>query len=187
MPVESAVIANHRADGANAAEVPEARNPVAVVHVAGRPEISGAGAGRNVSHRSAHADSKFGCLRLGCSQGRYASHHCRTQHPIPHAAHNPFLPAGSEYDPGPASLRLEACLLLPPRRAGYVLIQQRLGEKVATESENKFAQLSQKSGVYGGFLSRLHDPCRANGTVEFRPACLQLLSTCISSGSAASA
>ena len=50
---------------------------------------------RNVSHRSANRKTKFSRLRCSRTQGRCARHHCRTQHPIPHAAHKPFLPAGA--------------------------------------------------------------------------------------------
>jgi hypothetical protein len=45
--------------------------------------------------------SKLGCLRRQTQTGR-ASHHRRTQHPIPHATHNPSIPSGSflEFRPG---------------------------------------------------------------------------------------
>lgn len=104
--VEPAIVADHRSGVAAAAKVPEPRNPVAISHVAGRPYVSRSWAGRNVSHRSAHINPKLGCLRRCCSHGRQASHHRCTQHPIAHAAHNPYLlPAHQTREPGPASFR----------------------------------------------------------------------------------
>jgi len=87
--VEAAIVADLRAEEASAAKVPEPRNPVAVGHVAGRPNVSRSWAGRNISHRSAHINPKLGCLRRCRSNGRNASYHRCTQHPIAHAAHNP--------------------------------------------------------------------------------------------------
>lgn len=132
MPFESAIEPDHRAAEAAAANVPEPRNPVAIGHVAGCPDVSRSWAGRNVSHRSAHINPKLGCLRRCRSNGRNASHHRRTQHPLAHAAHNPSPSARlrkSRVRPG--FFPLGACLLLPLRCAGYVLIQHRLQEKVA--------------------------------------------------------
>lgn len=89
--------ADHRAAHANADadEIPISRNPIAVCHVTGRPDISGAGARRNISDRTACVDSELGCLRRCRCHRRRARHHCCTQHPLLHAAHNPYLPAGS--------------------------------------------------------------------------------------------
>lgn len=114
MPVESVIEPDYRADKAAAAEVPDPRNPVAIGHVAGRPDVSRSWAGRNVSYRSAHINPKLGCLRRCRSNGRNASHHRRTQHPIAHAAHNPYLLPGCEMcEPGPASFRLELASYCP--------------------------------------------------------------------------
>jgi hypothetical protein len=104
---EAAIVAGQGNRTALAAKMPVPRNPVAVSHVAGCPEVSRSWAGRNVSHRSAHINPKFGCLRPCRTNGRNASHHRCTQHPIAHAAHNPYLLPGYEMcEPGPASSRL---------------------------------------------------------------------------------
>jgi hypothetical protein len=50
---------------------------------------------------------------------------------------------------------LEAFLFLPPRLAGYVLIQQGLLKNVAGRIENKVAQLSEEVGVEGATFEQL--------------------------------
>jgi len=90
--------------------------------------------------------SKLRCLRRRTQTGRSSHHRC-AQHPIPHATHNPSVPAGSWFQSGTASFRSEAWFLLPLRRAAYILIQQGLPEKVARKNKNKLAQLSSADGV----------------------------------------
>jgi hypothetical protein len=96
VPVESAIVAeaDYRAAEADACEVPIPRDPIAIRHVAGHPDVSCARARRNVSHRPAYAKTKFSCLRRSCAHSGRASHHRCSQHPIPCAAHNPSIPAG---------------------------------------------------------------------------------------------
>ncbi len=74
-------------------EVPSSGNPIAVGLVAGDPDISGSGAGRNIGYRSAHVDSKFSCLGRCRSQRQAASHHGSAKHPALHVAHKPSIPA----------------------------------------------------------------------------------------------
>ncbi len=86
--IEAAIDADAEADGrstnnngaadAGADKVPVAGDPVAVIHVAGDPDVSGAWAGRNVSDRSAHVKSELGCLRRYCAKARRAHCHCCT-------------------------------------------------------------------------------------------------------------
>jgi len=131
-PVKSTVVsmleANHRT---NPPEIPISRNPVAVSHVARSPHISGARARWNVSDRSAHMKSEFGRLRRRRTHARRASHHRCSQHPIPNATHNPFIPPAHSSNPARLLVRWEACLVPPLRPAGYVLIQQDLQQNVA--------------------------------------------------------
>ena len=104
VPIKPTVITHHRPTEPNNGAIPESRNPVAVRHISGRPDISGARAGWNVCHRSAHTKSKFSGLRRLTQTGHAGQHRC-TQHPIPHATHNPSVPAVSVLESGPASVR----------------------------------------------------------------------------------
>jgi len=189
--VESAVIADCVSAAPENRAIPESRHPIAVGHVAGGPDIAGAGARRDISYRSAYSKSKFGCLCRRRSESGHSSHHCCTQDPIPHVAHNPFLPPASldevRLEPGPDSFLAKACLLRPLRRSGYVLIQQRLRENVASSFENKQAQLSPESGFMADFCARFPALCSLGGTLNLHPQCSQLHSTRTSSESAASA
>jgi putative toxin-antitoxin system antitoxin component (TIGR02293 family) len=51
------------------------------------------------------------------------------------------------FDAGPASFRLEACLLPPLRRAGYVLCKHRLFRRLRLKNENIISQLSCTGSV----------------------------------------
>jgi hypothetical protein len=75
--VEATVIADF-IPTAEAAEIPDSRNPIAICHVTGCPDISGARARRNIGYRSAHSISEFGCLRRCCSETGRSSHYCCT-------------------------------------------------------------------------------------------------------------
>jgi len=90
--VEATVIADCVSTASENRAIPESRHPVAIGHVAGGPDISGARARRNIGYRSAYSKSKFGCLCRRRSESGHSSHHCCTQDPIPHVAHNPFIP-----------------------------------------------------------------------------------------------
>jgi hypothetical protein len=117
-----------------AGKVPPAGNPISIGLVAGDPDIPRSRAGRNIGHRSARINPKFGRLGRRRSQAQSASYHRCTQHPIPHAAHKPSVPAGAPASSGrPGFPAVEVCLLLPLRRAGYVLFQQWFRAKVASK------------------------------------------------------
>jgi len=60
--VPVSVEANEAIPAADANEVPPARKPIAVGHVASHPDVSGARARRNIGHRSARVNPKLGCL-----------------------------------------------------------------------------------------------------------------------------
>ena len=80
--------------GACAYVIPVAGNPVAIGPVAGHPNISGAGAGRNISCRCAKVHANSGRLGGCWRHGHSVCCQCRSQHLLLHAAHHASIPGG---------------------------------------------------------------------------------------------
>ena len=67
-----AIEVDERSDADHADKVPVARNPVAIVVVAGNPGVSGARARRHIGHRPANGNSKLSGLSCGGSKAQSA-------------------------------------------------------------------------------------------------------------------
>lgn len=132
--VSPAVAAAHHHSYARSGCAPESRHPHPIAVITRNPCIPWSRARRNISHRSAHVNSHAdpGCLSLGRAQSQGSQCQRRSKHPFLHAAHiSPFHPAPPPLGTVPAFSRPEAWFLLPPRPAGYVLIEQKSCAKVA--------------------------------------------------------
>src|ERR1700734_1334539 len=96
--------ANHRATEADADKVPIPGNPHAAIPVTAHPNVSGAGARRNVGDRRADINSDASCLGGCCAHTQSPCQHRYSQHELLHERHKSSSPGGPYLSDPPAPL-----------------------------------------------------------------------------------